>query len=56
MTWKSRLRFFFYGNSAWGFLGRVCPLDPITRGPLHCGTRKIPQRPKPCTQTPGSLR
>ena len=26
MTWKSRLRFFFYGNSAWGFLGRVCLL------------------------------
>ncbi len=26
MTWKSRLRFLFYGNSAWGFLGRVCIL------------------------------
>jgi len=26
MTWKSRLRFLFYGNNAWGFLGRVCIL------------------------------
>ncbi|MEN9362657.1 MAG: hypothetical protein RL095_4192 [Verrucomicrobiota bacterium] len=26
MAWKSRLRFFFFGASAWGFLGRVCLL------------------------------